>query len=270
VARREADEEALVRSVFEGEAPPPVPEPSPADARPRARRARLAKAAAEAVRARPQEAVSLLEIDARSLPVPLEELGGREGWWFAYKFSYDALACEEKVAHLILWADGDRWRALPADAADAFAALPARDARGAARGGAVAMGTAHEEALAALSARLTGDFAERTASTYDEARERWDRSVEDGLAPARRSVDEAREAWARARGALHDDVDLPLRDRRALLERAEREYRRRLDELRALEALRYGEKDRALAELKRRAQPREKRSLVATAFWRCT
>jgi SNF2-related domain/Helicase conserved C-terminal domain len=269
VARREADEEALVRSVFDGDAPPPVPEPSPADARPRARRARLAKAAAEAVKTRPQEAVALLEVDARALPPALAELTGREGWWFAYKFGFDGLAPEEKVAHLILWADGDRYRALQPDAAESFALLPAREARGALRGGSIPMGTAHEEALASLSSRLLAEFGERTGASYDEARERWDRSVEDGLIAPRKQVQDAREAWGQARAALHEKVDLPLRDRRALLERAEREYRRRLDELRATEALRYGEKDRALAELKRRAEAREKRTLVATAYWRC-
>ncbi|HEX9289587.1 MAG TPA: SNF2-related protein [Anaeromyxobacteraceae bacterium] len=272
VARREAQEEALVRSVFEGDAdgepPPPVPEPSPADARPRARRARLAKAAAEAVKTRPQEAVALLELDARSLPLALGELTGREGWWFAYKFGFEGLAPEEKVAHLILWADGDRYRALQLDAAEAFAQLPAREARAGLRGGSIPMGSAHEEALAALSSRLLTEFAERTGASYDEARERWDRSAEDALAAPRRQVEEAREAWGKARAALHEK-DLLLRDRRALLERAEREYRRRLDELRATEALRYGEKDRTLADLKRRAEPKERRTLVATAYWRC-
>ena len=270
VAKREADEEALVRSVFEeGDAPPPLPEPPPGEARSKARRARLAKAAAEAVKTRPQEAVALLELDARSLPAQLQELNGCEGWWFAYKFGFDALACEEKVAHVILWADGDRYRALPADAAESFAGLPAREAKGGPRGGAIPMGTAQEDALAALSTRLHGEFAERSGASYDEQRERWDRSAEDGLLTPRRLADEAREAWGDARGALHDKSDLPLRDRRALLERAEREYRRRLDDLRATEALRYGEKDRALAELKKKVETRERRSLVATAYWRC-
>ena len=81
--------------------------------------------------------------------------------------------------------------------------------------------------------------------------------------------EDARAAWAKARAVLHDD-GLPLRDRRALLERAEREYRRKLDDLRATEAQRYGEKDRAIAELKKRAEPKERRALVATAYWRCT
>jgi hypothetical protein len=237
--------------------------------RPKTRRARLAKAAAEVVRARPQEAVSLLDLDALALPGALAELAGREGWWFVYRFCFDALASEEKVAHLVLWADGNRYRALQPEAAGAFALVPAREMKTGPSLGAMSIGTAQEEALATLSSRLLAEFAERAGASYDEARERWDRSVEDGLAAPRKLLEEARAAWARARAALHEKTDLPLRDRRALLERAEREYRRRLDDLRATEALRYGEKDRALADLKRRAEPKEKRTLVATAYWRC-
>ncbi len=267
LARRAADEEALVRSVFEAE--PPPPELAPRDARPTVRRARLAKAAAEVVRARPQEPVSFLDVDARALPSELAELTGREGWWFAYKFGFDALAGEEKMAHLVLWADADRYRLLPPEAAEAFALLPAQQAKTGLGRTAIPIGTAQEEALASMSLRLLSDFAERAGASYDETRERWDRSVEDGLAAPRKLVEDAREAWGRARAGLHEKSDLPVRDRRALLERAEREYRRRMDELRATEALRYGEKDRALADLKRRAEPKEKRTLVATAYWRC-
>ncbi len=82
-------------------------------------------------------------------------------------------------------------------------------------------------------------------------------------------MEDARAAWIRARTAVHDKSDLAMRDRRAMLERAEREYRRRLDDLRALEATRYGEKDRAVAELHKRSEVKERRTLVATAYWRC-
>lgn len=109
----------------------------------------------------------------------------------------------------------------------------------------------------------------RSFTAYDEARERWDWAAEDALGPPRRAAEEARAAWARARSALPSEAGLPLRDRRALLERAEREYRRRLEDLRAAEALRYGDKDRALAEMRRRAEVRGQRKLVATAWWRC-
>jgi hypothetical protein len=50
--------------------------------------------------------------------------------------------------------------------------------------------------------------------------------------------------------------------------RGSRAGSRKLDDLRALEAQRYAEKDRAIAELKKRAEVKEKRTLVATACWR--
>lgn len=263
VARREAEEDALVEAVFEEE--PAAAREEPAG---KTRRARLVRAAAEKVRARPQDAVSFLEVPSRHLPAPLGKLAGREGWWFAYRFAFDALVSEERVVHLVLWFDGTAFHALSAEEAEAFAALPAEEARSGPRGATVSIGAAQEEALQALHARLLGAVAERSQAAFDESRERWDRSVEDALVAPRKAVDEARAAWGRARGALHDE-GIALRDRRALLERAEREYRRKLDDLRATEAQRYAEKDRAVADLRRRAEPRERRTLVATAYWRC-
>jgi hypothetical protein len=263
VARREAEEDALVAAVFDEEPEREAP------AKGRQRRGKLVRAAAEKVRARPQDAVAFLEVPSRHLPASLGKIAGREGWWFAYKFSFDTLVSEEKVVHLVLWFDGEGFHALAQEDADAFAALPAEDAKAGPRGATVSIGATQEEALASLHARLLADVQARSQAAFDESRERWDRSVEDALAAPRKAVEEGRAAWGKARAALHDD-GLALRDRRAFLERAEREYRRKLEDLRATEAQRYLEKDRALADLKRRAEPKEKRTLVATAYWRCT
>ncbi|HYD54357.1 MAG TPA: hypothetical protein VEA99_17100, partial [Gemmatimonadaceae bacterium] len=213
--------------------------------------------------------VSFLEIEDRALPAALGKLAGREGWWFAYRYGFDALVSEERLVHLVLWTDGERFHALPLEEAEIFAALPAREGKGGPRGATTAIGEAQEQALAALHARLVAELQERIGAAYDASRDRWDRSVEDALAAPRKAVEDARSAWNRARTAVHDRSDLPLRDRRALLERAEREYRRKLDDLRALEATRYGEKDRAIADLKKRSEVKERRTLVATAYWRC-
>jgi hypothetical protein len=273
VARREADEEALLAAAFEDEPPPAAeeepPAPAPAPARGRSRRARLVAAAAEKIRARAQDAVSFLEIANRELPATLGKLAGREGWWFAYRYALDALVSEEKVVHLVLWADGERFHALTAEDAEAFASLPAREGKAGPRGTTVSIGEAQEQALASMHARLLAELQERVGTAYDASRDRWDRAVEDALAAPRKVMEDARAAWVRARTAVHEKSDISMRDRRALLERAEREYRRRLDDLRALEATRYGEKDRAVAELKKRSEVKERRTLIATAFWRC-
>lgn len=270
VARREAEEEALLDGAFEdGAAEPALAREREASRGSRTKRAKLLKEAAAKVRSRPQDAVSLLEIPDRSLPARLGKLAGREGWWFAYKFTIDSLVSEERVVHLVLWFDGQKFQALPLDEADEFAALPAEEARGGPRGATVSIGGAQEEALAAIHARLLAEVQERSGAAFDESRERWDRTAEDALCAPRAQVETARQAWLKARAALHDKGDLSLRDRRGLLERAEREYRRKLDDLRATEAQRYAERDRAVAELKRKAEPREKRTLVATAYWRC-
>ena len=269
MSRRAADEDALVRSVFEDGAAPAAPDVG-SDLPPSARRGRLAQAAAEAVKARPAEAVHRIDVEAGSLPARLGHLAGREGWWFAWRLGFEGLVPEERVVHLVLWHDGSGWRVLdPADAA-AFAALPARPGSGA-TGGAAPLGSLPEEAIARLAAEAHAEVESRASSALDEARERWDRSIEDALETPRRGADVARDAWKRARAALHEKSgSLPLPERRALLERAEREYRRRVDDLRAAEVLRLGEKDRAIAEMRRKAEVRGRRKLVATAWWRCT
>jgi ERCC4-related helicase len=267
VARREADEDALVAAVFEEGV---VAEPEATPQKGRSKRAKLVKEAAEKVRARPQDSVAFLELTSRDLPPTLGHLAGREGWWFAYKYTLDALVSEERVVHLVLWFDGERFHSLPAEEADLFATLPASESKAGPRGATVSLGEQQETELAEIRTRLVADLNDRIGATFDASRDRWDRAVEDGLAAPRKATEEARAAWGRARAALGDKGDLPLRDRRALLERAERDYRRRLDDLRALEATRYAEKDRAIAELKKKAEIREKRTLVATAYWRCS
>ena len=177
---------------------------------PAARRGRLARAAAETVKARPAEAVHRIEVAARSLPARLGHLAGREGWWFAWRLGFEGLAPEERVVHLILWQDGSRWQVLdPADAAT-FATLPARPGSGA-TGGAAPLGSLPEEAVARLADEARAEVEARSASALDEARERWDRSIEDALEAPRRAADLARDAWKRARAALHEPSDsLPL------------------------------------------------------------
>jgi superfamily II DNA or RNA helicase len=268
VAARQAEEEALALSVEAGGEALPAPEGDPAGT-PRDRRAGRARAAAAVVRARAPEAVHRVEVDPRSLPARLGHLAGRQGWWFAWRLAHSGLAPEERLVHLVLWHDGTEWRALePADAT-AFAALPARDGGGA-PGGSAPLDAAPERELSRLAASLLAEAEERSLAAMDGARDRWDRFTEDQLAGPRRGATEARAAWDRARAALHEEGGpLSLRERRALLERAEREHRRRLAELRAAETSRYGEKDRALAEMRRRAEVRASRRLVATALWRC-
>jgi hypothetical protein len=242
---------------------------APAGASAPARRAWMARHAAESVKERPAEAVHRVEVDARALPARLGHLAGREGWWFAWRFQFGGLAPEERVAHLLLWHDGRGWQALDAAAASLFASLPARPGGGT-MGGAGPLGATSEEAVSRLHEEARAEIERRSMAAFDAARERLDRATEDALAADRKNTESAREAWKRAREALLvDGGSTPSRDRRALLERAEREYRLRLDDLRTAETTRLGEKDRAIAELRRRAEVRGQRKLVATAWWRC-
>ncbi len=274
VTRREADEavrnradaeEALVRSVLAdgGDLGQGTAEPGLPDGR---RRDRMARAAADVVRSRPAQPVHRIELQTASLPARLGRLAGREGWWFAWRLDLDGLTPEERVAHLVLWREGNVWRVLDLADGDLLATLPARPGSGA-PGGAFPLGSAADDALTRLSGSVRSEVESRSLAALDAARERWDRSAEDALEAPRRAAAGAMEAWRVARTT--PPSTLSPAERRALLVRAEREARRRIDQLRAAELQRYGEKDRALADLARRAEVRVKRRLIATAWWRC-
>ena len=184
---------------------------------------------------------------------------------------FDALVSEERVVHLVLWFDGERFHALSQEDVGRVRGAARRGGPG---GPARRDGLDRQRRRRRRSQALHAGCSRRTPGAeprpaFDASRERWDRSVEDGLAAPRKAVEDARAAWGKARGgAARPGRAAAARPSRPL-ERAEREYRRKLDDLRATEAQRYAEKDRAIADLKKRAEPKERRTLVATAYWRC-
>ena len=232
-----------------------------------ASRARISEAAAM-VRGRPADPVTFLHLDAGSLPANLSDLAGAEGWWFAYRFETTCLKPQQQLVHLILVRDGDQFRALPRRDSALFLKLPAQE-EPTRRPGGISMANPHEQALAAIREEILAEAEQRSSKELDLARERADRYTEDCLFEARRLVERARTRWEAVRQTLNGEVDLAQRLKaRSQLEKAEREYRRKLTALREQEQTGYTEKDRALAELSERAKVTERRTLVASAyFW---
>ncbi len=232
-----------------------------------ASRARISEAAA-LVRGRPADPVSFLRLDAAFLPANLSDLAGAEGWWFAYRFETTCLKPQQELVHLILVREGDRFRALPRRDSALFLKLPARE-EPARRPTGISMANPHEQALVAIREEILADAEQRSAKELDLARERADRYTEDCLFEARRLVERARTRWEAVRPTLNGELDLAQRLKaRSQLEKADREYRRKLTALRDQEQTGYTEKDRTLAELSDRAKVTERRTLVASAyFW---
>jgi hypothetical protein len=131
------------------------------------------------------------------------------------------------------------------------------------------MANPHEQALAAIREEILAEAEQRSSKELDLGRERADRYTEDCLFEARRLVERARTRWEAVRQTLSGEADLAQRLKaRSQLEKAEREYRRKLTALRDQELTSYSDKDRALAELSDRAKVTERRTLVASAyFW---
>ena len=252
VQRRGADSEALTRAVL-GEG----------------RRDRLSvQAAARQVRESPAEPVSYLRLDPSGWPAHLRP-GGGEAWWFAYRFSLGGLRPEERLVHLVLVREGHGFRALPLADAARFAQADARE-ECVRRAPAIPVSEIQEAALGALREEVLAEVNEAAAQELDRERERASRHAEDCLVRPRLEVDRARQSWVVARQELAASDDPGLRPRlRSGLERTDREYRKRLLQLREEEEARYTERGRVIDGLRLTAQAHEQRSLVAAAycFW---
>jgi hypothetical protein len=127
----------------------------------------------------------------------------------------------------------------------------------------------HEQALMAAKDELTRQAEKKNLLELDAARDRADRFAEDCLYTPRQQVDRARDDWETARRAVLAIEDPMERIKaRATSERLEREYRRKLQQLRQTEDQKYAEKDRTLAALGQKAKVVVNRTLIASAyFW---
>lgn len=224
--------------------------------------------AAKEVRARQDDVVSYLRLDGSTLPPALAHLQGREGWWYAYRFELTGLEPQQRVVHVALIKHGDGFRAVPWQDAEGLAQAKAVEETTRKPVG-VSATLQHEQALLAVKDELVRQAERKCALDLDAARERADRFAEDCLYGPRQQVDRAREAWETARRAVQGIDEPTERIRaRASAERLEREYRRRIQQLRAAEEQRYAEKDRTLAAMAQRAKVVAGRTLIASAcFW---
>lgn len=230
-------------------------------------RRQLALAAKE-VRARQNDAISYVVLDGATLPAKLSGLQGKEGWWFAYRFELSGLKPEERLVHIVLTKYGEGFRIVPWVDAEAMPRIAARE-EFLRKPASVSATLQHEQALVAAKDELVRQAERRNALELDAAKDRADRFAEDCLFSPRQQVDRSRHEWEQVRtGVLGLEDPAERLKARAGAERMEREYRRKLQQLRTAEEQRYAEKDRMLAALTQKAKVVANRTLVATAyFW---
>ena len=230
-------------------------------------RRQLALAAKE-VRARTNDAVTSVVLDGSTLPAKLGHLQGKEGWWYAYRFELTGLKPEERLVHIVCTKYGESFRVVPWGDADVLPKATAREDN--TRTPPPNLPTLeHEKALMAAKDELTRVAERRNMLELDAAKDRADRFAEDCLFSPRQQVERARGEWEDARKLVIDIEDPTERVKaRATAERLEREYRRKLTQLRQAEDAKYAEKDRTLAALALKAKVVTNRSLVASSyFW---
>ena len=229
---------------------------------------RQVQLAAKEVRSRQDDAVNYLVLDASTLPPELADLSGREGWWYAYRFTLSGLKPEEKLVHVALMRHGEGFRLVPMQNAAHLPRVAARDET-TRRPPGLSASLLHEQAILAAKDELLRAAERQGMLELDDAKDRADRFAEDSLFTPRQHLERARGVWEESRLAVLAVADPAERAKaRASAERLEREYRRRLLQLRQAEEQRYTEKDRTLAALSQKAKVVVQRALVATAyFW---
>ena len=224
--------------------------------------------AAKEVRARTSDAISYLALDGSTLPPKLAHLSGKEGWWYAYRFELSGLKPQDRVVQVALIKHGEGFRVVPWQDADGLPHVEASEEK-TRKPATVSATLQHEQALLAVKDELVRAAERLNALELDAARDRADRFAEDCLYTPRQQVDRARDEWEAARKAvLAIEEPAERMKARAKAERLEREYRRKLQQLRHTEEQRYAEKDRTIAALAQKAKVVAGRTLVASAyFW---
>ncbi len=230
-------------------------------------RKQLALAAKE-VRSRTHDTVTSLRVDGATLPAKLGQLMGKEGWWYAYRFELTGLKPEERVVHIVCTRHGEGWRVVPWADAEVLPRAKAKESADLVPPPGLPT-LEHEKALMAAKDELTRAAERLNLLELESAKDRADRFAEDCLFSPRQQLEKARAAWDGARKALDGVEDLTERMKlRTTAERLEREYRRKLTQLRQAEDSRYAEKDRTLAALTQKAKVVNNRTLIASSYFR--
>jgi superfamily II DNA or RNA helicase len=230
-------------------------------------RKQLALAAKE-VRSRTNDAVNWLAIDGGTLPPNLLHLQGKEGWWFVYKFELSGLKPEERLVHVLMQRFGESYRVVNFEEAAALAKAAAHD-ESLRKPSSVSPTLQHEQTILSIRDELVRRAERKNALELDSSRDRSDRFAEDCLFTPRQQVERARSEWESARKAVVALEDFAERLKsRASADRLEREYRRKLQQLRSTEEQKYAEKDRTMAALTQKSKVVATRSLVTSCyFW---
>ncbi len=224
------------------------------------------EAATREVRGKPAPAISYLSLNASELPSRMSNLAGSEGWWFVYRFEIAGAKPPERLVHLALLRDGSSYRPLPLADAEALARLTGKEARGRAPA-VIPVSSAQEAALANARDEVASQVQAIIDAESDHVREKAMRYAEDCLLAPREALEKARVKWEEARKALIAEEDATQKVRaRGVLDRADREYRRRMSQLRQEEDKRYGDLDRTLTMLAVKGKVNVNRTLIATAY----
>ena len=200
----------------------------------------------------------------------LESYLGSEGLWFTYKFHFEGLETEERLAHVVLVKENGQFQLLPQDLAEKFATITALE-----KGASQALSLSPEVRdlrdgeLRAIEEKWSAEIGLRNEEYYDRELDKLETYSEEALLQLQDELKRVEDGWKEAKRKRQRAGTFAERTAaRQEVHRLEQEFSRMADRIAQEKKRLFQEKDLAMGELEKRLRLKGKRELVAIAAWR--
>ena len=214
--------------------------------------------------------IELLYNEGRHKISLLEPYLGGEGLWFTYKFCFEGLEAEERLAHVVLGKEGSQFHPLSRDLAEKFVTITALE-----KSASQALSLSPEvrdlrdKELRSIEEKWSAEIGLRNEEYYDRELDKLETYSEEALFQLQDELkqveNEGKEAKRkRQRAGTFDERNAARRE----VHRLEQEFSRVADRIAREKKQLFQEKEQAMEELEKQLKLKVTKSLVATAVWR--
>lgn len=214
--------------------------------------------------------LELLYSEGRHKITLLESYLGCEGLWFTYKFRFEGLETEERLAHVVLVKENGQFQLLSRDLAEKFATITALE-KGASQALSLSpeMGDLRDRELRAIEEKWSAEIGLRNEEYYDRELDKLETYSEEALLQLQDELRRVEDSWKEAKRKRQRAGAFSERSAaRQEVHRLEQEFSRVADRIAEEKKRLFQEKDQAMEELEKRLRLKGKKELVATAAWR--
>ncbi len=214
--------------------------------------------------------LELLYSEGRHKITLLESYLGDEGLWFTYKFRFEGLETEERLAHVVLGKENGQFQPLPQDLAEKFAKITALE-KGASQALSLSLEVRdlRDRELRAIEEKWSAEIGLRNEEYYDRELDKLETYSEEALLQLQDELRRVEDDWKEAKRKRQRAGTFAERTAaRQEVHRLEQEFSRMADQIAQEKKRLFQEKEQAMGELEKRLRLRGKRELIAVAVWR--